>query len=148
MHISLRRVKGSQRNRPIGSAGDMQDIIFDIAVAAEDRPHVARPVELLPVVAVRKPRLQAAVLHQPDTNLEIEITGHDGPFPDIIEEHVLITFLIKRNPSGLEKAGNPIESRGDDRARRDGDEPRRDDIARNAQRTRWTGARRRHRCLR
>jgi hypothetical protein len=68
-----RRIEGAQRDRAIVAVGQKEEIVLDIAVAAEQRALLAGAGECLPFGAAGQACLEAAVLHAPASLLEIEI---------------------------------------------------------------------------
>ena len=67
------RIPGAECDRAVAARGQVNEIVLDIAVAAEDRALLAGAVEFLPVVAAGEAGLEAAVPDAPAALLEIEM---------------------------------------------------------------------------
>ncbi len=74
------RVERPQRNRPIGAGRQLEDVVVDVAGAAEDRPGLRRALELLPLVASREPLLQPAVMDPPFAHVKVEVVDGRAGF--------------------------------------------------------------------
>src|SRR5205823_11790979 len=69
----------SDRDRAVGAVGQLEDVVVDVAGAAEDRPGGRHAVELLPLIAAGEAGDEASVMDAIGPGQEVEVVdGRPG----------------------------------------------------------------------